>query len=74
MIQKILKIIVPIIFIVISIGIGLQYYITTKLTPEDLICHKGALLAQLSDSEPIYTKVKDIHCEIIAGRLVLNYE
>lgn len=74
MIQKILKIIVPLIFILISIGIGLQYYITTKLTPEDLICHKGILLAQLSDNEPIYTKVKDIHCEIIAGRLVLNYE
>ena len=74
MIQKILKIIVPLIFILISIGIGLQYYITTKLTPEDLICHKGPLLAQLSDREPIYTKVKDIHCEIIAGRLVLNYE
>lgn len=74
MIQKILKIIVPLIFILISIGIGLQYYITTKLAPEDLICHKGKLLAQLSDNEPIYTRVKDIHCEIIAGRLVLNYE
>lgn len=74
MIQKILKYLVPAIIIFLLFGVTTQYYISMKLAPEDLICHKGKLLAQLESETPVYTKIKDIECEVIGGRMVLNYE
>ena len=49
-------------------------YITMKITPKDLICHKGKLLMQINPDRAIYTQAKEVVCEVLDGNLVINYE
>ena len=74
MLKKIMKIVVLFIFLILITGISLNAYITMKITPKDLICHKGKLLMQINPDRAIYTQAKGVVCEVLDGNLVINYE
>lgn len=69
-----MKIVVLFIFLILITGISINAYIAMKITPKDLICHKGKLLMQIDPDRAIYTQEKGVVCEVLDDNLVINYE
>lgn len=72
MLSKIIKFAVPIIMLCLIIGIVLQYYISMKLEPQTLVCHKGKLLAKIDNEEAVYTRMKKLSCDYEKGMLIIE--
>jgi hypothetical protein len=72
MLMKIMKFVVPCVMLLLIIGISLQYYVTMKLEPDALVCHKGKLLSQVNVEGKVYTKVKDFSCDYEKGMLIIE--
>ena len=69
--KKILTWIMIIFSIILVCGIVLHYYIQ-KQEPEKIVCYKGKLLIQISESAAIYTRVKGLSCEYEKGKLIVE--
>ena len=72
MVSKIMRYLIPMIMIILTIGIVLQYYVSINLQPESMICHKGKLLMQLQEGESVYTKAKGVSCDFEKGMLIIE--
>lgn len=71
MLSKCIKYLVAFIMVFLVFGIALHYYISYPQEPEELVCHKGRLLAQVSPGT-VYTKVKGMSCDYEKGMLIIE--
>lgn len=72
MLGKILKFMVGLFMACLVIGISFQYYISQPIEPQQLVCYKGRLLAQVGDVGAVYTKIKGLTCDIQKGMLIIE--
>lgn len=61
--KTILKILVPMIFILLIVGISMAYYISRPIEYPTEMCFKGRYLAQVEEGTPIYSRIKKLACE-----------
>jgi hypothetical protein len=74
MLRKIMNYMIGFIMLFLVCGIIAQYYISQPTEPEELICHKGRLLARVGDDGTVYTKVKEFTCDYQKGMLIIEEE
>jgi len=72
MLSKILKILVPILMLLLTIGIVIQYYCNSLVVSDELICYKSKLLVRVGDDGTVYTRVKGLACEYEKGMIIIE--
>lgn len=72
MLSKILKILVPILMLLLTVGIVIQYYISRPVVSDELVCYKSRLLVRVGDDGTVYTRVKGLACEYEKGLLIIE--
>lgn len=73
LLRKIISFILVTIVFFIAFGIAVRYYLESKpVTYDNKICYKNKLLTKWENESSIYTRIKNVRCDVDGDILIVE--